>query len=420
MTEEFPDEAAAGRDEAAEGADTKRSQPTYSLTQMTGYVLKLGATGFGGPIALAEYMHRDLVEDRGWLTQEDYDEGLALAQLAPGPLAGQLAIYLGYVHYGLIGASLVGVAFALPSFLMVVAFAAVYVRLGDAAWLQGIFYTVGAAIIGIIANSARRLTRRIVGRNVLLGAIWLTLAVTTFVTERESIPLIVLAGALVFTVRSPPHVLRRMVRAVRRTVHRGPLTLVPGLALPPRLAAAAPAPGNELVDIGLFFVKAGAFVFGSGLAIVPFLFGGVVHDHQWLTEQQFLDAVAVALISPGPIVITTAFIGYLVEGLPGAVLAAFATFFPSYLFTVIPAPLMRRHGQRPGLVAVIDGVTAAAVGAIVGAVFVLGQRSIVDPLTALIAVAVLALLWRGRPRVPEPVIVLVAAGGGLALHVLGS
>jgi chromate transporter len=411
-----PEEPAA----ATVSAGERRGEATYSLAQMTAYALKLGAIGFGGPIALAEYMHRDLVEDRGWLTQDDYDEGLALAQLAPGPLAGQLAIYLGYAHYGIPGASLVGVAFVLPSFLMVVAFAAVYVRLGEAAWVQGIFYTVGAAIIGMIANSAQRLTRRIVGRNPLLAAIWLTLAVTTFITERESIPLIVLAGVLVWAVRAPPQVIHRSVAALARAVRRGPSALLPTLGLPrtPMLAAQN-TPSSELVDIGTFFVKAGAFVFGSGLAIVPFLFGGVVHGQQWLTEQQFLDAVAVALISPGPVVITTAFIGYLVEGLPGAALAAFATFFPSYLFTVIPAPLLRRYGQRPALTAVIDGVTAAAVGAIVGAVLVLGERAIVDPVTALIAVSVLVLLVRGRPKVPEPAIVLVAAILGLVFHLTG-
>jgi chromate transporter len=406
-------------------SETQRQQPrqhepaTYSLWQMTLYALKLGAIGFGGPVALVGYMQRDLVEQRGWLTQDDYDEGLALAQLSPGPLAAQLAIYLGYCHYGIPGASLVGVAFVLPSFLIVLAFSVAYVAVGGSPLVGAIFYTVGAAIIGIIAHSAQKLTRKIVGRDRLLWAIWATLAVTTLLSERESITLIVLAGALAWLVKAPPAVLRRLA------VRRGAASLLPvGLlasGAPAALATtAAPASGELLVDIALFFGKAGAFVFGSGLAIVPFLFGGVVQQLQWLSEQQFLDAVAVALITPGPVVITTAFIGYLVAGFAGATVAAFATFFPCYLLTVLPAPYMRRYGQLPSINAAVQGVTAAAVGAIAGAVVVLGRRSVFDLTTVLIAVATYLLLWKGVAgrRVPEPLVVLVAAAVGLAIFPL--
>lgn len=351
---------------------------------MTAYALKLGAIGFGGPIALTEYMHRDLVEQRGWLTQDDYDEGFALAQLAPGPLAAQLAIYLGYCHYGVVGASLVGVAFVLPSFLLVVAFAMAYVALGGAPLVQAVFYSVGACIIAALyTRIAEKLTRKTVGRDWLLVGIWAALAVTTVVTEREPISLILVAGLLTWLVKAPPSLRRPSLR-------HGQLSLLPIAWLannPAPLAATAAATPNLVADLTLFFGKAGAFVFGSGLAIVPFLFGGVVQEHHWLTEQQFLDAVAVALISPGPVVITVAFIGYLVAGLSGATVAAAATFFPCYLFTVLPAPLLRRYGQLPAITAAVQGITAAAVGAIAGAVVVLGKRSIVDPLTLAIAVA---------------------------------
>ena len=170
-----------------------------------------------------------------------------------------------------------------------------------------------------------------------------------------------------------------------------------------------------LTQIGLFFAKAGAFVFGSGLAIVPFLYGGVVTEHHWLTEKQFVDAVAVAMITPGPVVITVGFIGYLVAGLPGACVAALATFLPCYLFTVIPAPYFKKYGKVPGVIAFVDGITAAAIGAIAGSVFVIAKRSIVDIPTALIALATIALLWKFK-KLQEPVVVAAAAILGLVIY----
>ena len=172
-----------------------------------------------------------------------------------------------------------------------------------------------------------------------------------------------------------------------------------------------------LTQLGLFFAKAGAFVFGSGLAIVPFLYGGVVTEHHWLNEKQFVDAVAVAMITPGPVVITVGFIGYLVAGLPGACVAAMATFLPCYLFTIIPAPYFKKYGKLPAIVAFVDGVTAAAIGAITGSVIVLAKRSIVDLPTILIALLTMALLWKFK-KLPEPVIVVAAALLGLAIFPL--
>jgi len=165
----------------------------------------------------------------------------------------------------------------------------------------------------------------------------------------------------------------------------------------------------------VFFAKAGTFVFGSGLAIVPFPYGGVVREFQWLTERQFVDAVAVAMITPGPVVITVGFIGYLAAGVSGAFVAAFATFLPCYLFTILPAPYFRKYGKRPALVAFVDGVTAAAIGAIAGAVIVLGQRSIVDVVTAAIALVSVGLVWKAK-KLPEPVIVAAAAIVGLLAY----
>ncbi|MPT13199.1 chromate transporter [Comamonas sp.] len=386
-------------------AATASGSPNYTLWQLVRYMLALGTWGFGGPVALAGYMYRDLVEKRKWITDADYKEGLALAQLMPGPLAAQLAIYLGYVHYRFLGASLVGVAFVLPSFFMVVALGAAYVAYGGIGWMQSVFYGVGAAVIGIIAMSAYKLTTKSIGKDKLLWPIFLISAAVTVITKSEEVWLFLGAGLLVWFWRAPPAWLKR----------GGNLN---GAAAPLLgMFALSTIDWTKLKQIGLYFAYAGSFVFGSGLAIVPFLYGGVVKEYGWLTDQQFVDAVAVAMITPGPVVITTGFIGYLVTGFWGAVAAAAATFVPCYLFTVIPAPYFKKYGKRPDVIAFVDGVTAAAIGSIAGAVIVIGQRSISDWITATLAIATTAILWRFK-KLPEPVIVVAAALIGLVVHPL--
>jgi chromate transporter len=374
----------------------------YSLPQLAGYMLGLGTWGFGGPVALIGYMYRDLVERRRWITETDYKEGLALAQLMPGPLAAQLAIYLGYVHYRVLGATVAGLAFVLPSFLMVLALGAAYVAYGGIGWMQAVFYGVGAAVIGIIAMSAYKLTTKNVGKDKLLWAIFLGSAAVTVITQSEVVWVFLGAGVLVWLWRVPPK------------FGAGANSMAAPLAA---WFAIDMIDWHKLGQIGAYFAYAGSFVFGSGLAIVPFLYGGVVKEYGWLTDRQFVDAVAVAMITPGPVVITTGFIGFLVAGFWGAVVAAVATFLPCYLFTILPAPYFKKHGKRPAIVAFVDGVTAAAIGAITGAVIVIGQRSITDWITAALALVTAAVLWRFK-KVPEPAIVLVAALVGLVVHPL--
>lgn len=375
-------------------------KPPYTLRQMVLYFLKLGTFGFGGPVALVGYMHRDLVEKRKWIGEEDYKEGLALAQLAPGPLAAQLSIYLGYVHYRIIGATIAGIAFVLPSFLMVLGLGYAYVNAGGLPWMQAVFYGIGAAVIGIIAISSYKLTRKSLGKDWLMWIIFLVLAITTFITETEILWLILTAGIIVCLYKSPPKLNKTL-----NTILLAPVLLQ--------------ATNNiwltdKLTQIGWFFFKAGAFVFGSGLAIVPFLYGGVVKEYQWLNEQQFLDAVAVAMITPGPVVITVGFIGYLVAGVPGACVAALATFLPCYLFTILPAPYFKKYGKHPAIKAFVDGVTAAAIGAIAGAVFVLAKRQLTGIIPVIIAAATIVTLLRFK-KIPEPIIVLAAALIGLLI-----
>ena len=377
---------------------------TYSLWQLVRYMLALGTWGFGGPVALVGYMYRDLVEKRRWISESDYKEGMALAQLMPGPLAAQLAIYLGYVHYRVRGATLVGLAFVLPSFLMVVAIGAVYSAYGGIVWMQAVFYGVGAAVIGIIAMSAYKLTTKNIGKDKLLWAIFLVSAAVTVITKSEIVWIFLGAGMLVWLVRAPPK------SWFGGTVNSVAASIVAFFAIDA-------IDWHKLGQIGAYFAYAGSFVFGSGLAIVPFLYGGVVQEYHWLTDRQFVDAVAVAMITPGPVVITTGFIGYLVAGFWGAVVAAAATFIPCYLLTILPAPYFKKHGKRPGIVAFVDGVTAAAIGAITGAVIVIGQRSITDFVTAALALITVGVLWRFK-KFPEPLVVVVAALAGLVLYPL--
>lgn len=393
---------------ASKNTPDQPSAPAYSLWQMVRYALWLGTFGFGGPVALVGYMYRDLVETRKWISEADYKEGLALSQLMPGPLAAQLAIYLGYVHYRNMGATLVGIAFVVPSFLMVVAIGAAYVTYGGITWMQAVFYGVGAAVIGIIAISAYKLTTKTIGKDKLLWAIYLVAAVVTVVTESEWVLLFLMAGVLVWLAKAPP----------RKWFGGSSVNEIAALsAIPVAAVAATEIDWPVMWQIGVFFAEAGAFVFGSGLAIVPFLYGGVVNEYHWLNERQFVDAVAVAMITPGPVVITVGFIGYLVAGFPGAVVASLATFLPCYFFTIIPAPYFKKHGKHPGIVAFVDGVTAAAIGTIAGAVVVLGKRSITDIPTVLLAVVTMALIWKFK-KLPEPVIVVAAALLGLFVYPL--
>ncbi|MDP9194343.1 MAG: chromate transporter [Acidobacteriota bacterium] len=366
-----------------------------SLAAFIGYFLRLGTFGFGGPIALAGYMQRDLVETRGWVTKDEYVNGLALAQLAPGPLAAQLAIYLGWAKGGILGATLVAIAFVLPSFVMVIAISIAYVRFGGLAWMQAAFYGIGAAVIAIILRSAYKLVKLTLGREWFLWMIFAANAIATAIMEAEVVSLILGCGVATLMWKGGRQ------KAEGRSAWLGPTS---AFSLLPSAFSGGAASGTTLF---WFFAKAGAFVFGSGLAIVPFLYGGVVREHRWLTDQQFLDAVAVAMITPGPVVITVAFIGYLVQGFSGAVLAALGVFLPCYLFVVIPAPFYARFAGNPRLKAFVDGVTAAATGAIAGAVYVLARRAIVDIPTILMFAATLAcLVW--LKRVPEPVVIAVA------------
>lgn len=384
----------------------EKATPVYSLRQLVQYFFKLGYAGFGGPVALVGYMHRDLVEERHWISEEEYKDGLALAQLAPGPLAAQLGIYLGYVHYRVLGATLAGLAFVLPSFVMVVVIGMAYKLSGGLPWMQAIFYGVGASVVGIISISSYKLTEKSISKvngkaivqKWMLWAFFIIAAAVTILTEQEGVLLFALAGLLHMLLKAPPKWIKKpsMANSI----------LLFGIGF-------WNFDASTLGRIAWFFTKAGAFVFGSGLAIVPFLHSGVVTEYKWLNEHEFIDAVAVAMITPGPVVITVGFIGYLVAGFPGATVAALATFLPCYLFTILPAPYFHKYGKHPSIKAFVDGITAAVVGALAGAVIVIAIRTMKDIPTALIALATIVVLL--KTKVKEPPIILIAAAIGLIL-----
>jgi chromate transporter len=386
------------------------NKPAYSLLQITTYFLKLGTWGFGGPVALVGYMHRDLVESKGWLTEEEYKEGLALAQLAPGPLAAQLGIYIGFVHYRFPGATLAGLAFVLPSFIMVVLLGMAYQLYGGLAWMQAVFYGVGAAVIGIIGMSAYKLTIKSISKFELTAMrskwpLWLFYIIgiaITVITQKEEILLFMACGILYMLIKAPPQWIKKP------TIAPAGILLSIGFWN---------YQSKTLQEMGWFFLKAGAFVFGSGLAIVPFLHGGVVKEFGWLNEHQFIDAVAVAMITPGPVVITVGFIGYLVAGFPGACVAALATFLPCYVFTVALAPSFKKIAKNTSIKAFVDGITASVIGALVGSVIIIGSRSIIDIPTALIAITALLTL-RYIKKLQEPYIIGFAALLGLLIKTL--
>jgi chromate transporter len=378
-------------------------RPPLGLAQIAGYFLRLGTLGFGGPIALAGYMQRDLVERLGWITQEEYLEGLAVSQTLPGPLAAQLAMWLGYVRRGLPGAVAAAVPFILPPFVIVSVVAALYVAFAGSTIIQALFYGIGPAVIALILRGAWKLFRVTVRNDRRLWVIFGAIAAITFVVRSEVAILFVVSGLAGVLLYAPPAWLRRVAAA---------RAFVP-LGLEGVITAAQSADPNVLLTLGIFFFKAGAFTFGSGLAIVPFLQQGVVREYGWLTEREFLDAVAMGMITPGPVVITAVFVGYLVAGLAGATVAGIGVFLPPFLMVVLFAPWIMRWRRHPAVQGFTKGATAAAAGAIVGAAAVIATQVLVDVRTVVIFALASVVLWRFK--VPEPALVGAAAIAGLIL-----
>lgn len=383
--------------------------PSVSLARMAAYFLRLGAMGFGGPVALANYMRRDLVENRGWVSEQEYDSGLAIAAACPGPLAYQLGVYCGYVRFGVPGGLLVAVAFGLAPFLIVVAVAAAYTRFSENWQLRALFYGVGPVVVALIFKACLNLGMKTLRRNVPAWVFALIACGVTVVLEKELTALFIVAGLLgmfVFAGAGGASSVPRSAPAVSAPK--------PGAAA---LALAAPVAltGGMAWKLFLFFFKTGCLVFGSGLVIVPFLKTYVVDQYHWLGDREFLDAVAIGMISPGPVVITATFVGYVVDGFGGALAATLGIFAPAVLFTVLATPLLLRYGHDPRLQGFIRGVTVTVVGVLVGTTYLVARTAIGDTLTGAIAVLSLAVLalWK---KCPDPLLVALGAVVGLATY----
>ena len=373
--------------------------PARTLRGLVAYFLRLGGSGFGGPIALVGYMHRDLVEARRWFSEEEFQQGLAVGQMMPGPLAAQTAMWLGYLEAGARGAIAVAVPFVLPPFLFVTAVAVLYAEYQGLSAVHAVFRGVGPAVLAIIAIAAVKLARSTNKTDPVLWGIALVLCAATAISGAEIVWLFIAAGlfgALYYGGGLPKR-------------HAGAASFSPAGIVAVVKGFAVTGSGASVGALGWFFFKAGAFTFGSGLAIVPFLHTGLVEDHGWLTERQFVDAVAMGLISPGPVVIMATFAGYLVYGLVGAVAATVFVFLPALLLVVIPGRLIRRHEGHPRLQGFIKGATAAAAGAIAGAAIVISADVIDSAWSVVIAVVALGLLLQRRVKIPEPALVAAAA-----------
>jgi chromate transporter len=366
------------------------------LGELVVYFLRLGLLGFGGPVALVGQIDKELVGDRGWLTKEQMREAIAICQSMPGPLAIQVGIYVSYLRGGFWGAWAGGWAFIFPNFVIVVALGTLYVYLGDLKPVTAIFYGVSPAVIALILHSCYRLAR--LGMDDALQWLIATAClVVTVILQTEVAVLFIGAGIVGI--------------AYYGNIFRRPPTLLQIVAAPMVLPAMPVASTSILGKLLLFFLKAGSLTFGSGLVIVPFLQQGLVEQYGWLDERQFLVAVAVGMISPGPVVITATFVGYLVAGFWGSLVATVGIFLPSFIFVLVAAPVLARHGRNPNVQGFVKGAYGAAIGTILGACFLLGRIAIGDWLTFLIGVASLAILFRWK--VSNPLLIAATAVIGL-------
>jgi chromate transporter len=376
--------------------------PAHPIRELTLYFLRLGFLGFGGPVALVGQMERELVTDRNWLTKEQMREAIAVCQSLPGPLAIQVGIYISYLRGGFWGAWAGGWAFIFPNFVIVAALGALYVYLGDLKQITAVFYGVSPAVIALILHSCYRLAK-LGMEDWLQWAIAIAAFAITVILQAEVALVFISAGIVGLLYYG--------------SIFRRPPAAALQIFAIPALAQLAPTPSaSVLTNLLLFFLKAGALTFGSGLVIVPFLEQGLVQQYGWLDERQFLIAVAVGMISPGPVVITATFVGYLVAGFWGSLLSTIGIFLPSFILVLVAAPLLARHRANPNVQGFVKGAYAAAIGTILGACILLGRIAIGDWLTILIGLASLAVLFRWK--VSNPLLIAATAVVGLIAYPL--
>src|SRR6267143_5443889 len=385
------------RDPGGSDMPAEQTKHRVPIRELVFYFLRLGLVGFGGPVALVGQMERELLTERGWLTKDQMREAIAVCQSLPGPLAIQVGIYISYLRGGFWGAWAGGWAFIFPNFVIVAALGALYVYLGDLQPVTAIFYGVSPSVIALILHSCYRLAK-LGMEDPVQWAIAAVCLVVTVILNAEVALLFIGAGII-------------GILYYGKLFRRRPSIMLQ-LSAAPVLAQLAPATSaSTLSKLLLFFLKAGSLTFGSGLVIVPFLEQGLVQQYGWLDQRQFLIAVAVGMISPGPVVITATFVGYLVAGFWGSVVSTIGIFLPSFLLVLIAAPLLARHRGNPNVQGFVKGAYAAAIGTILGACILLGRIAVGDWLTALIGLISLAVLFRWK--VSNPLLIAATAVVGL-------
>jgi len=380
-----------------------------SILDLVRYFVMLGATGFGGPVALANYMRRDLVEKRGWIDEASYDRGLAIATACPGPMAYQLGVYCGYITHGVPGALAVAVAFALPPFAIVVAIAALYERFAGAGITRGLFYGIGPVVVALILRASWNLGQKTLKRDYAAWAVAIVACAVTIALKEELVWLFLAAGVLgifAFAPRAKPAPAAPVEPAAPR---------MNAVGLPALLGVIAPSAAGLAPALFWFFFKTGFLVFGSGLVVVSFVKTYVVDQYHWLDNRTFVDAVAIGMISPGPVVITATFVGYAVDGFAGALAATLGIFLPSIILTVVATPLLLRYGGHPRVAGFVRGVTVAVVGVLAGTTYLIGRPIIVDGFTAALLLVVL-VAPRFAKRIPDQAYVAMGAVLGVALR----
>lgn len=375
---------------------------SFSLKNLLVYFLYLGSCCFGGPIALVGYMQNDLVNKNNWFSKEEFLDGLAFSQLAPGPLAVQLGMYLGYLRFNIIGATLVLLAFVIPPSSIVILISYLYVKYNGLSWLHAFLYGVSPAVIGIIFKASFNLAKITIQRDFLLFIIFCTACFLSIFTKVE-MSLLIISSGLVYLV------------ANRKNSPNPNLLSFPFLLINDFSTSIKNNP--TLIKLFIFFLKSGTLIFGSGFAIIPFLHRGVVNDYHWLTEKEFMDAVAIGMITPGPVLVVVTFIGFLLKGLPGAIVSTFAVFLPVYLFIIFLSPLFKKHSKNTNINKFIKGVTAAVCGAILASCFILAQKAIVDISTLIIAGISILLIFKTN-KIPDPVLIIFFGVTGILLKTI--
>jgi len=379
--------------------DPSPKTPRGTLREIAALFLKLGTIGFGGPAAHIALMRREVVSQRGWVDDERFLDLIGAANLIPGPNSTELAIHLGFIRGGWRGLIVAGSLFILPAMLIVMAFAWAYVEYGSTPGMTWLLYGVKPVIIAVVLQALWGLSRTAV-KGVFLAAIGLAV-LAGYLLGLNEIALLFGGGIFVMLVRNGHRL--RLSRA--QAILLAPFSGV--------LANAAAANSNgatsfSLLTLFLTFLKIGAVLYGSGYVLLAFLRNDFVVRLGWLTNQQLLDAVAVGQVTPGPVFTTATFIGYVLDGVPGAIVATVAIFVPSFLFVAASAPLVPRLRRSPWAGAFLDGVNVAALGLMGAVTWTLSKNAIVDVPTALLALAAAVLLIRFRTNSAWIVI-----GGGL-------